>query len=191
MENDLKKLVGQKLQLLRQEKNISQEEMSERLNLSLSAYRKIEYGDTDITLTRLNKIAEIFDMPAMELFSRIDGNTQFNNCQHFIGYAQHNNTVNLSNPEDLRALIKANAMLIEMMDKRIQTIGGETARMISFPEIGLIVGIAVVLFGCKAVSQNPFISRQQKILWMLTIVVLNWIGLLWYYYTFYMRDKDE
>ena len=51
--------------------------------------------------------------------------------------------------------------------------------MISFPEIGLIVGIAVVLFGCKAVSQNPFISRQQKILWMLTIVVLNWIGLLW------------
>ena len=19
----------------------------------------------------------------------------------------------------------------------------------------------------------------------------NWIGLLWYYYTFYMRDKDE
>ena len=109
MENDLKKLVGQKLQLLRQEKNISQEEMS-----------KIEYGDTDITLTRLNKIAEIFDMPAMELFSRIDGNTQFNNCQHFIGYAQHNNTVNLSNPEDLRALIKANAMLIEMMDKRIK-----------------------------------------------------------------------
>ena len=63
--------------------------------------------------------------------------------------------------------------------------------MISFPEIGLIVGIAVVLCGCKAVSQNPFISRQQKILWMLTIVVLNWIGLLWYYYTFYMRDKDE
>ena len=63
--------------------------------------------------------------------------------------------------------------------------------MISFPKIGLIVGIAVVLFGCKAVSQNHFISRQQKILWMLTIVVLNWIGLLWYYYTFYMRDKDE
>ena len=120
MENDLKKLVGQKLQLLRQEKNISREEMSERLNLSLSAYRKIEYGDTDITLTRLNKIAEIFVMPAMELVSRIDGNTQFNNCQHFIGYAQHNNTVNLSNPEDLRALIKANAMLIEMMDKRLK-----------------------------------------------------------------------
>lgn len=62
--------------------------------------------------------------------------------------------------------------------------------MIGLPEIGYIVGIAVILFGVKAVSQNPFISRGQKILWMLTIVFLNWIGLLWYYYTFYMKDKE-
>ena len=44
---------------------------------------------------------------------------------------------------------------------------------ISLPEIGYIVGIAVILFGCKAVSQNPFISKKQKILWMLTILFLN------------------
>ncbi len=120
MEKDLKKIIGQRLQLLRQEKSLSPEEISERLNLSLSAYRKIEYGETDLTLTRLNKIAEIFNMPAVDLFSRIDGNTQFNNCQHFIGYAQHNNTVNLNNEEDLRSLIKANSLLIEMLSKRIQ-----------------------------------------------------------------------
>lgn len=120
MEKDLKKIIGQRLQLLRQEKSLSPEEISERLNLSLSAYRKIEYGETDLTLTRLNKIAEIFNMPAVDLFSRIDGNTQFNNCQHFIGYAQHNNTVNLNNEEDIRSLIKANSLLIEMLSKRIQ-----------------------------------------------------------------------
>ena len=61
--------------------------------------------------------------------------------------------------------------------------------LIGLPEIGYIVGIAVILFGWKAVSQNPFISKRQKILWMLTILFLNWIGLLWYYYTFYMKDK--
>ena len=48
---------------------------------------------------------------------------------------------------------------------------------IGFLEIGTIIGIAVILFGCKAVSQNPFISTKQKLLWMLTIIVLNWIGL--------------
>lgn len=62
---------------------------------------------------------------------------------------------------------------------------------IGIPELGMIAGIAVILFGCKAVSQNPFIDRKQKSLWMLTIVVLNWIGLLWYYYVFYMRNNEE
>ena len=61
----------------------------------------------------------------------------------------------------------------------------------SLPEFGVIAGVAVVLFGCKAVSQNPFISRRQKLLWMLTIVLLNWIGLLWYYYIYYMRDSND
>lgn len=62
---------------------------------------------------------------------------------------------------------------------------------IGIPELGMIAGIAVILFGCKVVSQNPFIDRKQKLLWMLTIVVLNWIGLLWYYYVFYMRNNEE
>lgn len=62
---------------------------------------------------------------------------------------------------------------------------------IGIPELGMIAGIAVILFGCKAVSQNPFIDRKQKLLWMLTIDVLNWIGLLWYYYVFYMRNNEE
>lgn len=62
---------------------------------------------------------------------------------------------------------------------------------IGLPEVGYIVGIAVILFGCKAVSQNPFISKKQKLLWMLTIVVLNWGGLLWYYYIYYIRNKEE
>ena len=62
---------------------------------------------------------------------------------------------------------------------------------IGLPEVGYIVGIAVILFGCKAVSQNPFISKKQILLWMLTIVVLNWVGLLWYYYIYYIRNKEE
>lgn len=62
--------------------------------------------------------------------------------------------------------------------------------MISLPEIGIIAGVAVILFGCKAVSQNPFISKRQKAVWVLTILLLNWIGLLWYYYTFYIKNND-
>lgn len=63
--------------------------------------------------------------------------------------------------------------------------------MIGLPEFGVILSVAVILFGCTAVMQNPFISRGQKILWILTIVVLNWIGLLWYYYIFYIKQNDD
>ena len=54
--------------------------------------------------------------------------------------------------------------------------------LIGLPEVGYI-------FGITAVRQNPFISRGQKILWILTIVVLNWIGLLLYYYTYYIKKN--
>ena len=61
---------------------------------------------------------------------------------------------------------------------------------ISLPEIGYIVGIAVILFGCKGRIDKTLSSvRNKMILWMLTILFLNWIGLLWYYYTFYMKEK--
>lgn len=62
---------------------------------------------------------------------------------------------------------------------------------IALPEIGFIVGVAVVIFGVTAVWQNPFISLAQKMLWIATILLLNWIGLLFYYYTFYMKGKDD
>lgn len=63
--------------------------------------------------------------------------------------------------------------------------------LIGLPEVGYIIGIAVILFGCTAVMQNPFIGMGQKILWILTILVLNWIGLLWYYYVFYMKGDKK
>ncbi len=62
--------------------------------------------------------------------------------------------------------------------------------LIGLPEIGFIVGVAVIIFGCTAVMQNPFIGAGQKMLWIVTILVLNWIGLLWYYYVFYIKDKE-
>ena len=63
--------------------------------------------------------------------------------------------------------------------------------MIGLPELSIIISVAVIIFGCTAVMQNPFISRRQKILWMLTILVLNWIGFLWYYYTFYIKNNGN
>lgn len=120
METDLKKIVGQRLQLLRMEKNLTQEQMGEQLNLSTSAYCKIEYGETDLTLTRLNKIANILNMSAAELFSKIDGNIYFTNSGSInVGISQGYSNIH-TDSSDLRELIKANSKLIEMLEKRIE-----------------------------------------------------------------------
>lgn len=116
MNTKLKKIAGQQLQLLRLEKNLTQEQMSEKLNLSTSAYCKIEYGETDLTLTRLDKIAKVLGISALSLFSYIDKRMNpdtDNSCK--------NNSYNDSayDLNDLRELIKANTRIIDLLSKRI------------------------------------------------------------------------
>ena len=122
METDLKKLVGQRLQLLRLERNLTQEQMSEKLNLSTSASCKIEYGETDLTLTRLNKIADILNMSAVELFTRIEGDTYNNYPKDYgrVWITRDSSIVNVDNSDDLRELVKSNSRLIDVLLKRIE-----------------------------------------------------------------------
>ena len=115
MNTKLKKIAGQQLQLLRLEKNLTQEQMSEKLNLSTSAYCKIEYGETDLTLTRLDKIAKVLGISALSLFNHKDKNMNpdtDNSCKN----SNNDSTDDLN---DLRELIKANTRIIDLLSKRI------------------------------------------------------------------------
>ncbi len=125
---DLKKVVGQRLQLLRLEKNLTQEQMGVKLNLSTSAYCKLEYGETDLTLTRLNQIAAIFNLSPVELFSKIEGNYYFNDNKDcsFVGIARDGSTVNVEEKNNnLKELLKANTHIIEMLCKRVDLLEEE------------------------------------------------------------------
>lgn len=46
--SDLRKIIGHRLQLVRVEKALTQEQRGEKLHLSTSAYCKLEYGETDL-----------------------------------------------------------------------------------------------------------------------------------------------
>lgn len=125
MSTDSKKNVGQRLQLLRIGKNMTQEQMGEKLNLSTSAYCKIEYGETDLTLTRLNKIAEVLQMSPAELFNIIEGNNISNNGQT-IGSINDNVAVQINSINDLRDLIRSNTRLIDILIHRIDFLEKKT-----------------------------------------------------------------
>jgi len=63
------KTLGEKLRLLRINRSWSQEDVAHELNMSLPGYSKIERNKTDITLSRLEQIAKLYQMTLIELIA--------------------------------------------------------------------------------------------------------------------------
>ncbi|UOP05523.1 helix-turn-helix domain-containing protein [Conchiformibius kuhniae] len=59
--------ISEKIRSLREINQWSQEQMAEKMNLSPTAYARLERGETKMSLERLEKIAEIFQISPLEL----------------------------------------------------------------------------------------------------------------------------
>ena len=75
--------VHEKIKFLRLTKDWSQEDVAVKLEMSPNGYGSIERGETDVNLSRLKQIAELFGVAPSSLFD--DGQTVFN----FNGNTQH------------------------------------------------------------------------------------------------------
>ena len=64
----LRKLVGKRVRELRIAKGFKQEDLC-RFGFEYKYYQRIEYGDKNVTLKTLNKLAKAFGVPVSELFS--------------------------------------------------------------------------------------------------------------------------
>ena len=58
-----------KIRFMRMYKGWSQEEMADKLHMALSGYAKIERGKTDVNYSRLQQIANIFEVELSDLVS--------------------------------------------------------------------------------------------------------------------------
>ena len=64
--------LGKKIRLLRHQKGWSQEDVAQRLDISIPAFSKIEAGITDVNLSRLNQISKLFGLSLVQLLSTTD-----------------------------------------------------------------------------------------------------------------------
>lgn len=55
-------MIGYKIKNIRELKNLTQEYMAEKLDISQAAYSKLEKGTTKISQDKLEKIAEVLDV---------------------------------------------------------------------------------------------------------------------------------
>lgn len=59
--------IPERIRLQRLQRGLSQENMADLLGLSTTAYGDIERGKTDLTLSRLNQLAGVFDLSLLSL----------------------------------------------------------------------------------------------------------------------------
>jgi transcriptional regulator with XRE-family HTH domain len=59
--------ISEKIRSLRQLRGFSQQNMADSLGVSVNAYSKIECGDTDVSWSRLEQVAKVFEIPPSEL----------------------------------------------------------------------------------------------------------------------------
>lgn len=95
---------------IRELKNISQDFIAAKLGISTRAYSKIETGETQLSIKRLNEISEVFEVPPLEILG-FDDKQVFNNCKQ-----DGNIGINHNYTSD---------KLIENYEKRITHLEGE------------------------------------------------------------------
>ena len=69
--------INEKIGRIRESKEWSQEQMAEKLNMSLNGYAKIERGETKLYLDKLEQIAQILDIDVVELIQSGEKNICF------------------------------------------------------------------------------------------------------------------
>ena len=110
----------EKIRLLREEHQWTQEEMAGKLSLSVNGYAKIERGETRLNLPRLEQIAELFEIDIVELIQ--SENTQYsvgnlnNQCSGDISYHNYQNST--TELEKLRLVVQHQSeMLAKQADE--------------------------------------------------------------------------
>jgi len=63
------KSIGKSIRILRHQHGWSQEDIANRLGISIPAFSKIETGVTDVNLSRLEQIANIYEVSVVQLLA--------------------------------------------------------------------------------------------------------------------------
>ncbi len=102
--------VNEKIRLVREAKGWTQEEVADKLQMSGNGYGDIERGETDIKLSRLFQLAELFEMKPAEFFQPSE-KTNVN-----VRVKQHRSSFYMSSQNETETL----KFVIEQKDKEIE-----------------------------------------------------------------------
>lgn len=117
--------VNDKIRFFRETRNWSQEEMADKLGMSVNGYSKIERGETRLTIPKLEKIVEVFDTDILELMSFGERNVvlfQESGNNHSLNIINAQSQDVVSEIAQLKQTIAHQAEIIEMQKSQMETL---------------------------------------------------------------------
>ena len=118
-------IVNEKVRLFRELNQWSQEEMAERMNMSVAGYAKIERGETNISLHKLKQIASVLQIDLLDLVSTHDSGVILvggeNNQNHFRNNYYGNQAAELE-VEKLKLELKHKDELLKQRENELETL---------------------------------------------------------------------
>lgn len=116
---EMEKII-EKITQYRNRKGYTYENMADELNLTPAAYRKIETGDTRLSVERLFQISNILETPVSEFLDFDKNHFVQNNYSKESIAPQRVENFYQENEEIMNELIKAKDQLIEVLQKEIE-----------------------------------------------------------------------
>ena len=112
---------SEKIKIMREMNQWTQEEVAEKLGMSTTGYAKIERGQTNVSVEKLKQIAQVFNLNVAQL---LDDDERFvicsigDNHSNYNKYFGTNEKLSLEN-EKLKQLLSAKESEIEALKKVI------------------------------------------------------------------------
>ncbi|NEN76553.1 helix-turn-helix transcriptional regulator [Pelistega sp. NLN82] len=120
--------IRQNIRDIREDKNLTQADMAERLSMSVTGYAKLERGENNISIERLHRIAQILEVEVFDLMtSGSEGVLVFNNSHDNFSNSS-NFSLALGNPaleaeiKHLNYIINAKNELLDAREREIDSL---------------------------------------------------------------------
>jgi len=111
--------IGDKVKKIREIKNISQEQLAEKLNITPQAYSKLERSKTKMDEERLEQIAEHLGVSA-DLIRSFEPNNLFINTAQNVGNSSKMIIKNNENQQIIDIIINSKDEIINQQKERIE-----------------------------------------------------------------------
>ncbi len=120
--------VYKKIKAARLLKGWTQDDAARELGIAVSSYAKIERGESDVSISRLAQIAQVFEMKLSHLLE-MNEHTAFNVLlENNTNYGHHQNNIYLTETQCAHELEKKELLLIER-DKEIEHLKKQIAQL--------------------------------------------------------------